>query len=303
MVQFIPSPVPRSLVEGIDGAFIGTGAGADLDGAFDDAMETAWFDYGRAGAVPTVADADPTSVSVVEGPTTSQTAAVAAAVRHLHSGHAKLGVVYAVPFSRDSAFARRKVRVTFDDPALQIGHEPAVLPWLPETTESAVLTLLAGAGVELAEGESVESVQVVRVRARYKVVAASNKGKLTATYAVRDVATGELVSTGHASVVLARRAAAAAAKLLGPEAGEVAWEVIGLTGRPDGLAHAAVTRSRIVQKGALRVTLAKAKAEPPVLAWLFYGLGGPGVEADVVSVDAAGVEAPEPADAQSADAG
>lgn len=273
MPPFIPAQIDRRSFASLPGAFVGVGAGADVDAALDDAIEAAWIDFGRSGEIASVADADVTALRTADVAPAGQAAAVASALRQLHSGSCEPGVLYAVPVTRDSAFARRKFRVAFDDVDLDVGAEAAVLPWFGEVTEQKVLGLLAQTGVELADGEAVESIQVSRVRSRFKVTATAHKGKLTTRFAILDGATGQMVSTGHLSAVLARREAVAQAKALGMEQPPGSWQIVGVTGRPEGLPLATVTRARVAQKGALRVTVAKAKSDTsPVLAWLFFGV-------------------------------
>lgn len=243
------------------GLVTGYGPGGDVDAAFDAAAALAADTHGSTGAHPSLAGCDPSAIRPVDttpAPAPAVALAVAAAAADLEPG-----VVHAWPVCAPAAYTRRRVRITLTDPAL-----PAVTPGrvtrLDDTWASAIRAALDADGAPLVDGEIVESVDVVRHRARYKPVVTVNRGKSASRFAVLDPATSTLVATGFRTAGDARRAAVALAKAgpvttAGPDPDVAALHVVKVTGREDDLPLIRVDRTRVKATTVLKVTIAAPK--------------------------------------------
>lgn len=257
---------------------VGFGAGADVDAAFDAAAAESANVHGSTGAHPSLALADPSRIQVVPGATPLPAPAVALAVADFVADAAvPAGVLHAWPVTTPAAFTRRRARVTITDPALAplpVGR----LVRLDPAWRQAIGAALADAGTPLGDGELVESVDVVRHRARYKPVVSVNRGKSTATFAVLDPRTDRLISTGHRTAGEARRAAVALAKsgpvtTSGPDPDVADLHVVKVTTR-EGLPFVHVARTRVASTTVLKVAVIAAKESargPRVTGWVFAG--------------------------------
>lgn len=273
------STVDRTRYEDIPGAYVGYGGDADVDAAFDDAAQSARDEYGHLGVVPTVADADPSSVQERTGAPLSLESAAVRAVRHLREG-VPAGEVHAIPVAADTQYKRRKVRVNVDDPALDLGRSSPGPAELTPELEARIRAELAEQGVELQDDETIEKVEVQRLRSRYKPEVTVHKGTKERAFQAIVRETGALVGEGKTAGE-ARRAAVTAAKegthgTLETYTIDVYQQV-----RVEGsLPLIEVKRERVLQKGALRVTLHNVKnpEKHKTTGWLFYGTAGPASE-------------------------
>lgn len=271
-VQPLPATTERALVAPYGAAFLGVGADADVDAAFDDATESAWYDYGHARIVPSVASVDAGQVVVAEGRPVSRALAIQAALAALAAGELAPNTAYAYALTDDAAYRRRRLNLTLTDPGLEVGPE-GLLGYVPQVLSARLLEEAASAGGGLGDDEMLESVDVRRARARYRPVATPHRGASSSSFAVLLESTDRIVAAGHATGSDARRAAVALAKE-GPVGGiDLArLEVVKLTRRVDG-PLITVERTRVAQRVALRLTFAAEKAPERTkhTGWLFAG--------------------------------
>jgi hypothetical protein len=273
--QPLPAELERALVAGLDAAFLGVGADPDVDTAFDDATETAWYDYGHARLIPSVASIDAGHVIVADARPASRALAVQAALTALTAGELEAGTAYAYALTDDTAYRRRRVRLTLTDPALEVGPE-GMYGQVSTELAQRLLAEADAAGAPLADGERLESIEVQRVRARYRPVATVHRGASASSFAVLLAGADRLLSTGHANGGEARRAAVALANA-GPVAGEelARQEIVKITRRVDG-PLIDVARTRVAQRVTLRLTFAVEKdpGRTKHTGWLFAGRAG-----------------------------
>ena len=283
--------VGRHWYADIPGAFMGVGAGQDPDSAFDDAVEAAWYDYGHAGLVPSVADIPAGSAELSGAAPTSLLLAVRQARRALADLPA--GKLVAVALLADKAFRRRKVRARIDDPALEWPAGSGEVVELTAPAEQAVLgavraqlaqkaALATGdqptkVAQPISDDEQLESVYLVRASTSYKALAQANKGQGERSFVVQLGAAPVL--GGFRTAGEARRAAVAgirAGDLRLPAGTSQTYQlaVYAMSGRAGGLPLVSVARTRVRQRASIVVTLATPKPltkAPKVAGWLFYG--------------------------------
>lgn len=269
-------------------AFASYGPGADIDATFDDASAAAGNEHGYTGAHPSLASADSGAIDVQDCPARPGTAVALSVGDTLAGGDVPAGAVLAFPVAASSAFTRRRVRLTLTDTALlappvgPVGHLEAAL-------REAILAGLGDTGAPLVDGEFLESVEVVRVRDRYKPSVEVFRTKAVASWALLDPLTRTLVGEGYANAGEARREAVARAKV-GPLSGSgfdpavAPLEVIKVTRREEGAPFIRVNRDRIRNQIVVKVVVAAEKnpARTKTIGWVFAGLNPIGQDVDVV---------------------
>lgn len=277
--------------------FISYGAGADIDEAFDEATAAAGNEHGYTGAHPSLAAADADTVTAagtraVPGPAAALTLGAAFAASELTPG-----VVHAFPVAVSSAFTRRRARVTLTDTSLVVPSTPGPLGHLDDALREAVLGALRDAGAPLEETEQLESVEVVRVRSRYKPVATPIPGKSQSSFALLDPATDQIVAKGFANAGEARRHAVAQAKVgplstVGTDPETAALEVIKVTRREGDQPLVRVARDRVRTTIVLKVVMVTEKnaARTKVAGWLFAGTDPAPVANNAGDIEAVDVE-------------
>lgn len=268
--------LPRTLVAHVPDAFLGYGADKDVDTALDDARATARDEYGHAGAVVSIADVDALDARVALSGPVSLKQAIRHAQLALGSG-VEPGQIHAVAVGAETAWKRRRVTLAVTDTDLEVGTQEGELSHLTSEIEAMVLERLASAGTTLEDNEILEVVDVRRMRQRHKPVVTSHKGASASRFALWTQGDHVLVSDHHTNAGEARRAGVELLKA-GPVLGreEVVLEVVKITTRPEDVPLMTLERSRIAQRGSLKVTLAVEKdpAKTRQIGWLFYGVAG-----------------------------
>jgi hypothetical protein len=267
-------------------AFLSYGAhpSGDRDGAFDDAVDQAGYDYGHASTTPSVAAVAAGAVAVLQSDPVPVRRAALLAVRALAAGQLRVKQAYAIPVCPDSTVIRRRQRLTLQDPAVDLGQTIGPLAVLDGPRELLLRSAAAAGGATLGAAEFLESAELVRSRARYKPVVTVHRGPGGGEFVVLDPATGQLMSRGHRTAGDARRAAAAAAKA-GPIGGNATGtlEIRKLSGRSDGRPLIQVTRTRVAETAAVKTVWATVRpaAKTKIVGWVFVGfLGDPGDTSD-----------------------
>lgn len=270
----------------ITGVYADHGRGADLDEAFEAAADEVRDLFGTSGVIPSVASSSASDVTVVEEEPTSAARALALGLRDLAPGSLEARATAA-----DALFKRRRARAVVEDLAPVYAVGPLVLT--PEVEE------WAKGLVELEDGELIESVEVLRTRARFKPVATGSTGPKANTFVVRRVGHDEVLASG-ATASEAKREALALARA-GAVAGVEAYslEVTQSSRRADGSALVLVERTVVAQKTVVQVSLARVKdpAKVKTSGWLFLGRvadESPSVPPDI---SVAGSDGPEPTQA------
>ena len=265
--------IDRRWVGDVNGAFAGVGAGDDVDVAFDDAVDAACYDVGHAGAVASPADVDASSLLVTGGVPVSLAVALRTARAALLVGVAP-GVVHAVALCAPSTHRRRRPVLRIIDPTFEVGNVVGPVFDVSEGFADRIRAELVVAEAGLNSNELVEAVELRSVTQRFKVITTPERGKSEREFQVFDD-TRHVVSFGHATASLARRAAIDLAKA-GAVGGKDVFglEVRAVVGRAGGRPLVAVRRERVAQRVSLRVTVAAAKdqARVKVTGWLFYGV-------------------------------
>lgn len=271
MREPMPPTVPRVFVDDVPGAFIGFGADADLDAAFDDALTTAWYEVGHAGLVPSVADAESTDVTVIEDaprrPLGASLLVARAALDEMEPGS-----VRAIPVAADRFYRRRKLRVRLEDVEIHLPDEPGLVV----APDEAILGALSGAGEDagapVSEAELLERLELAAVRRRFKPLVTVNRGPSARHFAL-DL-DGRDLPGGHRTASEARRAAVALAKA-GPYDDVACYtlSVTGRTGREGDLPLISIERRLVAQRARLVATYATEKdpLKTKTSGWIFYG--------------------------------
>lgn len=259
------------------GAFIGLGKGADADEAFDDAVDTARYEFGHVGHGPSLASASPDLEVAATEPLPLKLAIWTAqqALAEIPGG-----VTHAIPVCADGAFRRRRVLLRPVDAMLELPHIPGPLrPGRePVSLFTAVLNAAKAAGLGPEPTEMIEEVDLRNIRERHKVVAVSFKGKGTNRFCLLDEQ-GKLVDGGP-SASDARRIAVATLRDKSYHQGEeTRFEIRKVVGRENGDPLMRVERQLVGQRATLRVSYLSAKQpDKPrkVVGWLFYGVDAGG---------------------------
>lgn len=249
----------------------------DVDAAFDDAVGGAIHDYGERGATATIASVDADAVTAHQHRAVPLPRAYLLAQRALAGDELEEGRAYGWAVCPDSAFARRRIR-------LQITGDDALRATLTRATgvdddlERVLRASAEQAGVHIDDDEQVESVSLVRSRARFKPVSEVFRAKSAAEFAVLD-ARGTILERGLPTAGAARRAAVALVKA-GPVNGQDTGylDVIKLVGREGGNPLARVTRSLVAATTSVQVSLVREKnpQRTKTTGWLFAArLGEP----------------------------
>lgn len=274
-----PTILLDQLAAGVPGAFVTYGPGADLDVAFDAAVAAAGNVHGFTGAHPSLAVADPTRLDVTTGIPRTLAANVLHIAGHLNGGALAAGTVYAYPVAAPSAYTRRRLRLTLDNPADAFGHDVGAIVHLDERSHQQLAEAAAAAGDPFGVQEVVESAEVVRRRDRFKPVATVNRGSSAASFALLDPATNTLVATGFPNAGAARREAVARAKMgplstSGPDADIAGLHVIKIVTRPDNQPLIDVRRDRVKHTCVAKVVLAQVKNpdKTRTIGWVFAGI-------------------------------
>lgn len=273
--------LPRDLVAHVKDAYLGYGADKDPDGALDDARAAARDEYGHAGVVPSIADALSLDVEVEDDKVMSRSQAIRLAQERLASG-VEPGKVYGVRVGADAGWRRRRVNLNVVDVELEVGTDVGELSYVTQDLQAAIMERLQASGVEVDPAELLEVVDVRRIRARYKPVVTSHKGGSVSDFVVWTKRDHKIVSSGHATASEARRAGVEILKAGGVEGDEqVVLEVVKVVTRGQE-PLLTLERTRVAQRGALRLTFALEKdpTKTKHVGWLFYGVLGGATEVE-----------------------
>lgn len=282
------------------GVFASYGPNADIDAAFDEAAAAAGNEHGFTGAHPSLASADADAVEEVTTPSLPGPAVALRLSADLAAGVLTPGVVYAYPVSVPSAVTRRRARLTLTQVDLLAPLTPGRIADLDEGLRQAIVAGLGESGGPLEEGESLESVDVVRNRSRFKPVVEVFRTKGESTHVLIDPLTNVIVAGGFPNAGAARREAVARAKAgplssagTDPELGGL--EVFKLSGREGGFPLLRVARSRIKAQVIVKVVLIREKNPDKTrrAGWLFAGVAAPPAPEQDDSDAAVGTEAAE----------
>jgi hypothetical protein len=265
----LASPVPLRAAAHVPGSWITYGDGADLDGAHDDAVSSAWFDLGRTRSTASVIDTPLADVVIDDAPAVPFDVAVSIAQQRLIDDIDVQS--FALRVATPTSYRRRRVAVRVTDPAFTFPSVPGRVEFVSSDL-AAHLNSLA----ETSSGELLGAVELHRaVRAGYKPVVTRNQGKSVTNYGVFIAGSwGEPLSV-HPSVAEARRWAVATLKA-GPVADDetAVLEVRPIISRNDSYAIASVERRRVRQAAAVRLDLWEAKDQIRLAGWVIAGRGG-----------------------------
>lgn len=265
-------------------------SGADIDEAYDAAVADAADTFGASHPLLAVTpDAmDLTYSESLSASGGSGTRTLAGALRAAPVAAAASDTVVAVPYSADRFWARRRINLKVDDPALELGvdgtiTEPTVLA--ADDDLLAVLTGQLDGDVALRDGELVDAVTLQRLRCRYRTVVTKGEGKGARKYVAR-ADSGVVLGEGRTASE-ARRAAVAAMKGALDGVERYGVEVYVETRRESG-PHLRLERVRVAQRGAVRLAVAEEKdpSRTKIAGWVFAGAAGrpaPELEADDVA--------------------
>lgn len=259
-------------------AFASYGHGADLDDAYDDATTTAGNTHGYTGTHPSLASTNPERVHPTNTPPTTAAATALRITELLTTTPPAPGHVTAYPVAPPSAFTRRRVRITLDDPNLHLPDTPGPVTHLTEELTAIIRTAIADTGEPVTNTETIETVDVTRARSRYKPVVETYRGKTQSTYAVWNPTNRVIVADDFPTAGTARRAAVELSKA-GPLTDEYPepptsdLEIIRVTRRDTGDPYLRVTRTRIRQTVTLKVVLITEKNpdKTRTIGWAFTG--------------------------------
>jgi hypothetical protein len=255
----------------LPGAVIAFGPSDDVDAAFDAACDDARTDFGFVSGVPNVAEFDPSRVEELDERAVPLDVAVACAQQRLADDPPPPGVVRAVPVCRPRDFTRRRVSLRVEDLALVL-PPPGPVVHVTDELHAAVVAGLVAAGVPLAGGELVESVEVRSDKVRFKAKATTTKAPNVSRLVARDAATGvEVVSFEKMSDL--RRELMVRAR--DPHTGPVTFEVTRETRRASGEPLLVVERAPVARRAMLKVTIVSEKdpARTKQVGWVFFAAG------------------------------
>lgn len=250
------------------GLFSDQGDDLDLDSAFEDAVDSARIEYGISGVIPSVASFSASDIEVVsQSPLSLARAQILMRRKELTPG-----VVYAQALAADSQFKRKAFNLKFEDDDLNVGHRLGLIEDLKVELEEAVLLRLNALELEIPEFSFLENIELKSYRARYKALALAHPGKNKNQFVARRKEGGEILAQG-ATLGEAKRNAMLLAKEEAPDGSDVfALYISSAPLREDGNPPLEITRTRLSQKGALKVFLASPKKpELKTTGWLFFG--------------------------------
>jgi hypothetical protein len=278
MPESIAHVVDPELYTHCPGSFIALSADPDLDGAFDDSVDTAWYEYGHSNQVPSIAQGDPGDIEVVDPAPITRALALAQAQTGLLT--ATPGVVYARPLCSDGTYRRRRVSLVITDPTITLPTTSGPVTFLDLDLRSAILDAAEQAGVGPESQELLEAVDIRTHRQRFKPVATPNAGSTERVFEAIDPVTRHVVASGPTAGAARREAVAAMKAGLAPgnETDTYTLEIYQRVGRVDGLPLISIERVRVTQRASLRLsylTLKNPDKDPKIVGWLFYGIVAP----------------------------
>jgi hypothetical protein len=256
----VDSLFPPALGVPTDGWFATHADGADMDLAFDLALDRALHAWGDAG----VPELDPATLVVLdEAPCT-----LAQAVRVAHAGLAAGHAAVAVPYLPPKAFRRKPARIVLDGLDRNLpAPGPVALPGdellgvLQERLDEICATQDLGL-------HRIDSIQLTRRVVRSRAQAARVVGKSRKQFAVME---GDRILAVFPKQAEARAFGLGLAR--SDERDEASWELWALTGRDSEEGWAPLVhllRRRRTQRGVFKVIGVQAREQLPQLAgWVF----------------------------------
>lgn len=245
--------------------FADVGEGADIDEAFEDAVDTARVEFGLSGVIPSIASLGASDINVIsEHPLPLSRQMILLSREEIEENKANARAV-----ALDSQFKRRRSVLKIEDELdLDVLRKDGQLPL---ELEQELLKRLVDAGVEVTPEEFIEKVEVTSYRARYKPLVIVNRGRNKNTFVVKLEGDDKIRATGSTPGE-ARREAVRLAKEGEMDEKELYSLVVEVSAvRDDGSPLFKIVRERLSQKASVKVTLAQPKnSQVKTTSWVFY---------------------------------